>query len=37
KEAYKTGKTVKQVVIEKGILTKTEAQRILDPYKLTGS
>jgi fumarate hydratase class II len=36
KEAYRTGKTVKQVVIEKGILKKSEADRLLDPRKLTG-
>jgi aspartate ammonia-lyase len=36
KEAYRTGKTVKQVVIEKGILKKREADRLLDPRKLTG-
>ena len=36
KEAYRTGKTVKQVVIEKGILKKSEADRLLDPGKLAG-
>ncbi|RJQ48102.1 MAG: aspartate ammonia-lyase [Nitrospiraceae bacterium] len=36
KEAYRTGKTVKQVVIEKGVLDKKEADRILSPLKLTG-
>jgi fumarate hydratase class II len=36
KEAYTTGKTVKQFVIEKGILTKKEANILLDPIKLTG-
>ncbi|MDO8281421.1 MAG: class II fumarate hydratase [Thermodesulfovibrionia bacterium] len=36
KEAYNTGKTVKQVVIEKGILNKKDANRLLDPMKLTG-
>lgn len=36
KEAYRTGKTVKQVVIDKGILTKKEANILLDPIKLTG-
>jgi fumarate hydratase class II len=36
KEAYRTGKTVKQVVIEKGILKKSEADRLLDPRRLTG-
>lgn len=36
KEAYRTGKTVKQLVIEKGILKKNDADRILDPLRLTG-
>lgn len=36
KEAYLTGKTVKQLVIEKGILSKKEAERILNPEGLTG-
>ena len=36
KEAYRTGKSVKQVAIEKGILHKTDADRVLDPLKLTG-
>ncbi len=36
KEAYRTGKTVKEVVIEKGILKKKEADRLLDPMRLTG-
>lgn len=36
KEAYRTGKTVREVVIEKGILKKKEADRLLDPMRLTG-
>jgi fumarate hydratase class II len=36
KEAYKTGKTVRQIVIEKGILKEKEAERFLDPVGLTG-
>lgn len=36
KEAYRTGKTVKQVAVEKGILSRNEADRLLDPQKLTG-
>jgi len=36
KEAYQKGKTVKQIVVEKGILSEKEANRILDPMKLTG-
>ena len=35
KEAYRTGKTVRQIVVEKGILTEHEARRILDPMRLT--
>ncbi len=35
-EAYRTGKTVKQLVIEKGILEEEDADRLLDPGKLTG-
>ena len=34
-EAGRTGKTVKQLVIEKGILPPEEAERILDPKHLT--
>ena len=36
KEAYRTGKTVRQIVVEKGILTEEEAKRLLDPLRLTG-
>ncbi|MBI5739531.1 MAG: class II fumarate hydratase [Nitrospirae bacterium] len=36
KEAYLTGKSVRQIVVERGILSKKEALRILDPMKLTG-
>jgi fumarate hydratase class II len=36
KEAYRTGKTVKQVVVDRGIMSKKEAGRALDPAKLTG-
>jgi fumarate hydratase class II len=36
KEAYRKGKTVKQIAVEKGILTEKDADRILDPMKLTG-
>ncbi len=35
KEAYIKGKTVKDIVIEKGIMTEKEAQKILDPRRLT--
>jgi fumarate hydratase class II len=36
KEALKSGKSVKQVVVEKGILSRENADRVLDPSKLTG-
>jgi len=35
KEAGLTGKTVKQLVIEKGILSPEEAEKVLDPRHLT--
>lgn len=34
-EAYRTGKTVRQIVVEKGILMEREAKRLLDPLRLT--
>ena len=36
KDAYRTGKSVKQVAVEKGIIKKHAADRLLDPMKLTG-
>ena len=36
KEAYRTGKTVRQLAVEKGILTENKAKTILNPKKLTG-
>ena len=36
KESYRSGKSVKQVSIEKGLLTEKEADKVLDPRKLTG-
>jgi fumarate hydratase class II len=36
KEAYRIGKTVKEVVVKKGILSKSEADRLLNPARLTG-
>ena len=36
KEAHKSGKTVKEIAVEKGILDEGDARRILDPFKLTG-
>jgi fumarate hydratase class II len=36
KEAYRSGKTVRQITVEKGILKENEARRILDPHRLTG-
>ena len=35
KEAVATGKTIRQLVIEKGIFTEDELSQILDPYELT--
>src|SRR5207249_3397755 len=35
KEAGRTGKTVKQLVVEKGILSAEEAEKVLDPRHLT--
>src|SRR5206468_1751311 len=35
KESGRTGKTVKQLVIEKGILSAEEAEKVLDPRHLT--
>jgi fumarate hydratase class II len=37
KESMRTGKTVKELVIEKGILTREEAEKLLDPKALTES
>ncbi|KPK02300.1 MAG: aspartate ammonia-lyase [Nitrospira bacterium SG8_35_4] len=36
KEAYRTGKTVKEVTVARGIMNKKEADRVLDPARLTG-
>ena len=36
KEAYRSGKTVKQVTVERGIMNKKDADRVLDPSRLTG-
>ena len=35
KEAYRSGKPVRKVAVEKGILDETQAARILDPDRLT--
>ena len=35
KEAVKTGKTIRQLVIEKGVFTEDEVNQILDPHELT--
>ncbi|MDP8905799.1 MAG: aspartate ammonia-lyase [Chloroflexota bacterium] len=35
KEAVATGKTIRQLVIEKGIFTADELEQILDPHELT--
>lgn len=36
KEAYKSGKSVKRVAVEKGILSNSKADHALNPLKLTG-
>jgi len=36
KEAYRTGKTVRELVVEKGIMSERKAKTVLDPGKLTG-
>ncbi len=36
KEAFRTGKSVKQLAVEKGIVSESEARRILEPKRLTG-
>ena len=36
-ESMRTGKTVKELVIEKGILSREEAEKLLDPKALTES
>jgi len=36
KEAFRTGMTVKEIVIARGILNQSEADRLLDPKRLTG-
>jgi aspartate ammonia-lyase len=36
KEAARSGKTIKEVVLEKGILTKKEWSRLMDPQLITG-
>jgi aspartate ammonia-lyase len=35
KEAVKTGKTIRQLVVEKGVFTQEEVDAILDPHELT--
>ncbi len=35
-KAYKEGKTVRQVVVEEGILTEEEASKVLDPRSMLG-
>jgi len=35
KEAYETGKTVRQVALEKKILPENELNKILDPWAMT--
>jgi fumarate hydratase class II len=35
-EAYEKGKTIREVVLEKGILSEKEADEVLDPQRMTG-
>ncbi len=35
KEAVRTGKTIRELVIEKGVFTEDEVNQILDPHELT--
>jgi len=35
KEAYRTGKTVREVAREKGVLPPKELAKVLDPWKMT--
>jgi aspartate ammonia-lyase len=35
KEAVKSGKTIRQLVVEKGVFTQDEVDQILDPHELT--
>jgi fumarate hydratase class II len=35
KESFQTGKTIKELVIEKGYLTREKAEALLDPYSMT--
>ena len=35
KEALASGKSVREIVVEKGVLSKEESVRILDPHKMT--
>ena len=37
KEAYESGKTVRQVAKEKGVLTPGELEDLLNPRKLAGN
>lgn len=35
KEAYRTGRTVREVVLEWGVLPPEELDTVLDPYRMT--
>ncbi len=35
KEALNKGKTIRQIVTQRGLLTKAEADKLLDPFKMT--
>jgi aspartate ammonia-lyase len=35
KEAQKTGQSIKEIILEQGLLTEEQIQVILDPYHMT--
>jgi len=35
KEAYQTGRTVREVALAKGVLSETDLKRLLDPASMT--
>jgi len=37
KEAWRTGKTVKELVVASGLLSEEEAERVLDPMRMTAA
>ena len=35
REAYETGRTVREVALQKGVLPEKELEKILDPWRMT--